>query len=61
MASFAGDAAAYRAYGRAATGGFMPIAWWDTLKWRQQSDAWAFEGKHEQGSLSFRIHAYLSF
>ena len=61
MAYFAGDATAYRAYGRAATGGFAPIAWWDTLQWRQQSDAWAFEGKHEQGSLLFRIHAYLSF
>ena len=61
MASFAGDAVAYRAYGRAATGGFTPIAWWDTLEWRRQEDAWAFEGKIEPGSLSFRIHAYLSF
>jgi hypothetical protein len=61
MAAFAGDAVVYRAYGRAATGGFTPIAWWDTLKWRQQNDAWAFEGKHEQGSLIFRVQAYLSF
>jgi hypothetical protein len=61
MSYFAGDAVAYRAYGRAAIGGFAPVAWWDTLEWRQQSDAWAFEGKQEQGSLSSRVHAYLSF
>ena len=61
MAFFAGDAAAYRGYGRAVTDGFTPIAWWDTLTWRQQTDGWAFEGKHEQGSLMFRVHAYLSF
>ena len=61
MASFAGDAVAYRAYGRAATSGFTPIAWWDTLEWRQQEDAWAFEGKLARGSLSSRVHAYLSF
>jgi len=61
MAFFAGDAVNYRAYGRAATGGIIPVAWWDTRDWRQGANEWAFEGKHAQGSLIGRATAYLSF
>ena len=61
MAFFASDAVAYRAYGRAATGDIIPVAWWDTREWRQQGNEWAFEGKHAQGSLIHRAAADLSF
>jgi hypothetical protein len=61
MAGMGDDVPAYRALGRADTGGFFPIAWWDSHEWRQVFDAWAFEGKHADVPLGRRIWAYWSF
>ena len=61
MAGFGQDAAAYRVYGHSDTGGFFPVAWWDTHEWRQLQDAWAFEGKLPSLPISQRIGAYWSF
>ena len=61
MAYLAGDAAAYRSYGRASTGGVIPVARWDTVEWRDWANQWAFEGKHATGvSPLRRVRAYLS-
>jgi PH (Pleckstrin Homology) domain-containing protein len=61
MAYLAGDAAAYRSYGRASTGGMIPIAQWDTVKWRDWANQWAFEGRHATSASPLRrIRAYLS-
>ena len=61
MAAVAGDAPAYRAYGRADTGAVIPIAWWDWRGWRQNADAWAFEGKYSSESLMGRVRSYFTF
>jgi hypothetical protein len=62
MAYLAGDTAAYRAYGRASTAGVIPVAWWDTAKWRQWANEWAFEGKRATNySPLRRVRAYFSF
>jgi len=61
MTYLAGDAAAYRSYGRASTGGVIPIARWDTAEQRDWANQWAFEGKHATHvSPLRRIRAYLS-
>jgi hypothetical protein len=61
MAGMGNDESAYRALGRAETGGFFPIAWWDTHEWRKDYDAWAFEGRHAEMPIRRRIWAYWSF
>lgn len=61
MAGIGNDVPAYRALGRADTGGFFPVAWWDSHEWRRDFDAWAFEGKHADLSLGRHIWAYWSF
>lgn len=61
MTCFAGDAQAYRALGRAPTGYFLPVAWWDSADWRRGCNGWAFEGLQMHDSVMHRIEAYLSF
>jgi hypothetical protein len=58
---FTGRAAEMRALGRADTANIVPVAWWDTSKWRQSCNELAFEGKFVRGSVQHRARAYLAF
>jgi len=58
---FTGRDAEMRALGRADTANVVPVAWWDTAQHRQSCNDWAFEGKHERGSLAHRVRAYSAF
>lgn len=58
---FTGRDAEMLALGRADTANVVPVAWWNTAEFRQRCNDWAFEGKHERGSLAHRLRAHSAF
>lgn len=58
---FTGRANEIRALGRADTTNFVPVAWWDSARWRQSCNEFAFEGKFVRGSLQHSVRAYVAF
>lgn len=61
MMCFGGDAKEYRALGKPVSDSLPPIAWWDSVEWRRNCDAWAFDGKTSSPSISGATRGIISF
>ena len=57
----AGDGGRYRALGRRGKDVVPPLAWWDSLDWRQGCDRWAFEGVMAPAPIADRVSTVITF